>query len=108
MNLFDAKVVTACSIKMGILKPEVKEESIELFPKLTSSLYDYILNCTFFQTIHPPLLFNHSKMNFFVCVSKTGSHSHTYISYGGIVHFFLKLAHYKLLYDKKGSLDDKK
>lgn len=67
MNLFDAKVVTACFIKMGILKPEVKEESIELFPKLTSSLYDYILNCTVFQTIHPPLLFNHSKM-IFLCV----------------------------------------
>ena len=67
MNLFDAKVVTACFIKMGILKPEVKEESKQLFPKLTSSLYDYILNCTFFQTIHPPLLFNHSKM-IFLCV----------------------------------------
>ena len=53
---------------MGIVKPEVKEESIELFPKLTSSLYDYILSCTFFQTIHPPLLFNHSEM-IFLCVS---------------------------------------
>lgn len=68
MNLFDTKVVTACSIRMGIVKPEVKEESIELFPKLISSLYDYILSCTFFQTIHPPLLFNHSEM-IFLCVS---------------------------------------